>query len=90
MTDISRLLASLAGVLLGGGLGAAAYYELFKYYEKIGSSMLSFPLAVLLIGGGVIGGGYLGLLLISKVQRKRRAAQKAAGKKFTSKKKGRK
>jgi len=45
--------------------------------------------AIVLVGGGVLGGGYLGLLIITKVQKARRAKvrQKKSAKKFTPAKK---
>lgn len=90
MRDISRLLASLVGVIIGGGVGASGFYLLFRFYEPAaGMPGLTLSAAIVLVGGGVLGGGYLALLTITKVQKARRAKarRKKEAKKFASTKK---
>lgn len=90
MKDISRLLASLVGVVLGGGVGAGGFYLLFRFYEPIaGMPGVTLGSAIVLVGGGVLGGGYLGLMIITKVQKARRAKarRKREAKRFVSAKK---
>jgi len=84
------LLASLVGVVLGGAVGASGFYLLFRFYEPVaGMPGVTLGSAIVLVGGGVLGGGYLGLLIITKVQKARRAKvrQKKSAKKFTPAKK---
>lgn len=93
MTDITRMLASLLGVVLGGGVGAALYYLVFRYYEKAaGMPGLSLAAFIVLIGGGVLGGGYLALWLTTKIQkaRKIKVRNRRAEKQYRPKKKQRK
>ncbi len=93
MTDITRMLTSLLGVVVGGGIGAALYYLVFRYYEKAaGMPGLSLAAFIVLIGGGVLGGGYLALWLTTKVQkaRKAKARSRRAEKRYQPKKKQKK
>ena len=93
MTDMTRLLTSLVGILIGGGVGGGLFYLLNRYYEKaVNMPGLSLVALVVLIGGGVLGGGALALWLTTKAQRARKAKLRGRrdAKKYQPKKKGKK
>jgi hypothetical protein len=82
--EITRLLATLAGALIGIGVGLGLMWTVFDRFENISEATGPAPLffVVGLCGGGLIGGGYLGLWLVSR-------RQKAVRKKYFEEKKKR-
>ena len=93
MTDLTRMLASLIGIVVGGGAGGALFYLVVSRYEKaLGMGDFIVVSLVVLIGGGVIGGGYLALWITTKLQKaqKVKVRTRRDQKKFVAKKKGKK
>jgi hypothetical protein len=93
MTDLTRMLASLVGIAIGGGAGGALFYLVVSRYEKaVGMGDFIVVSLVVLIGGGVLGGGYLALWITTKLQKARKAKVRTRReqRKFATKKKGKK
>jgi len=85
--DISRLLLTMVGALVGGAVGLYGLLATFNYYDEMISKGGILPLLVVLLfcGGGLVGGGYAVLSLHvwrEKVaQRKKEASKKKYGRK---------
>lgn len=83
--EVSRLLWTLAGALVGVAVGFGLMTMLFAKVPTIAQSPTILPLLVVLLfcGGGLVGGGALTLWLISR-------RQKVARKQYFEEKKKRK
>ncbi len=85
--DVSRLIWTMVGALVGGALGLYGLLATFKYYDEMVSKGGILPLVVVVLfcGGGLIGGGYALLsfhVWREKVaQRKKDASKKKYGRK---------
>ena len=85
--DITRLVSTMVGALVGGAIGLYGLLATFEYYDEMISRGGILPLLVVLLfcGGGLVGGGYAVLSLHlwrEKVaQRKKEASKKKYGRK---------
>lgn len=70
--DVTRLVATMIGAIVGGALGLWGFLYVFKEYDElIASSGLMVLLAVVVIcGGGLVGGGYALLSLHMWIERR--------------------
>ncbi len=85
--DISRLLLTMVGALVGGAVGLYGLLATFEYYDEMVSKGGILPLLVVVLfcGGGLVGGGYAVLSLHlwreRVAQRKKVAGKKKYGRK---------
>ncbi len=85
--DISRLIFTMIGALVGLAVGLYGLLATFKYYDEMISrgGILPVLVVVLFCGGGLVGGGYALLSLHvwreNVAQRKKEASKKKYGRK---------
>ncbi|MFP3903335.1 MAG: hypothetical protein ACLFWB_03725 [Armatimonadota bacterium] len=63
--DVTRLVATMIGALVGGAFGFWAFLMVYRMYEEtiVSSGALILLTVLLFCGGGLVGGGYLLLSL---------------------------
>lgn len=87
MKEITQLLMTFVGAIVGFGLGMLAWLAVYRAFPQQLSRGGSLPLLVVfgLAGGGMVGVGYLALWITTKVQKARRRKKREQRTKFGNK-----
>lgn len=70
--EVTRLIATMIGAVVGGAVGFWAFLYVFKEYDEFitSSGAITLLAVVVICGGGLVGGGYALLALHMLIERR--------------------